>query len=116
MVENAIVSSDLMALLVDAASREMKVSMQYMMQHALHIGGDSSILKAAGFVSSHRLVFLPGRSLKKIAITEMRHAEAIAERVSNLGGDPPTQLAPLLLGKTVADILQIDKAEEEFAI
>jgi len=105
-----------MSLLVDATAREMKVSMQYMMQHTLHIGGDSSILKDAGFVASHRSMFLPGNSLKKIAITEMKHAEAIAERISNLGGKPPTELAPLVLGKTVADILHIDKAEEEFAI
>ena len=116
MVKNIENSGDLMSLLVEAAAREMKVAMQYMMQHTLYIGGDSSILKAAGFVASHRSIFLPGKSLKKIAITEMKHAEAIAERISNLGGKPPTETGPLMLGKTVAEILEIDKAEEEFAI
>ena len=116
MAKNTQISEELLTLLIGATGREMKVSMQYMMQHTLYIGGDSSILKAAGFVASHRSIFLPGKSLKKIAITEMQHAEAIAERVSNLGGEPPTQVSPLVLGKTVADILKIDKAEEEFAI
>jgi bacterioferritin len=116
MVQNIETPRDLMSLLAEATAREMKVAMQYMMQHTLYIGGDSSILKAAGFVASHRSIFLPGKSLKKIAITEMKHAEAIAERISNLGGKPPTESGPLMLGKTVADILQIDKAEEEFAI
>ena len=116
MAKNTQISEELLTLLIDATRREMKVSMQYMMQHTLHIGGDSSILKAAGFVASHRSIFLPGKSLKKIAITEMRHAEAIAERVSNMGGKPPTQVSPLVIGKTAADILQIDKAEEELAI
>ena len=115
MVNNK-VSGELMSLLVDATSREMKVAMQYMLQHTIHVGGESSILKVAGFVVSHRSVFLPGKSLKKIAITEMRHAEAIAERISSLGGEPPTQVVPLVIGKTVVEILQIDKAEEEFAI
>jgi bacterioferritin (cytochrome b1) len=31
---------------------------------------------------SYKPVFLPGTTLKKIAVTEMRHAEAIAERVT----------------------------------
>jgi len=71
------VSEELMALLVDATGREMKVAMQYMLQHSLCIAEDSSSSKAAGFVASHRSVFLPGKSLKKIAITEMRHAEEL---------------------------------------
>ena len=90
MAKNTQISEELLTLLIDATRREMKVAMQYMMQHTLYIGGDSAILKAAGFVASHRSIFLPGKSLKKIAITEMKHAEAIAERISNLGGKPPT--------------------------
>jgi len=116
MAKNIETSGDLMSLLVEATAREMKVAMQYMLQHTLYIGGDSAILKVAGFVASHRSIFLPGKSLKKIAITEMKHAEAIAERISNLGGKPPTETGSLILGNTVAEILHIDKAEEEFAI
>jgi bacterioferritin len=110
------VSEELMRSLVDAAVREMKVSMQYMLQHSLHMGKGSSNSKAEGFVASHRLLFLPGKTLKKIAVTEMRHAEAVAERVSHFGGKPPTQLPPFVVGDTVKQTLEIDKAEEEAAI
>jgi len=115
-MKNTTVSAELMSLLVDATAREMKVAMQYMLQHTLFTGEDSTGSKAAGFVASHRSVFLPGKSLKKIAITEMRHAEAVAERISNLGGALPSQPLPFVVGKTLADILEIDKAEEEAAI
>ena len=105
-----------MSMLVDATAREMKVAMQYMLQHTLCIGEGSSGSKAAGFIGSHRSVFLPGKSLKKIAITEMRHAEAVAERISSLGGELPGQPLPFVVGKTIVEILAIDKAEEETAI
>jgi len=111
-----------MTLLADATAREMKVSMQYMMQHTLYIGGGSAVdrgslsSRVGNFVASHSPVFLPGRTLKKIAVTEMRHAEAIAERVSSLGGEPTTQPEPFKIGKTLKEILEIDKAEEEAAI
>ena len=116
------VSDKLLALLNDATAREMKVSMQYMMQHALYGGGGSVIesdalsSKAGKFVASHSSVFLPGKSMKKIAITEMRHAEAIAERVSVLGGTPTTQPESFKIEKTLKEILELDKAEEEDAI
>jgi len=116
------VSDELIALLNEAAAREMKVSMQYMMQHSLYGGGGSAVdnsslnSRAGKFVASHRSVFLPGKSMKKIAITEMRHAEAIAERVSVLGGEPTTQPASFKIGKTLKEIFELDKGEEEEAI
>lgn len=69
-------------MLNDATARETQVSMQYMLQHALFSGGGPSIecsqidSKAGKFVASHSPFFLPGVTSKKIAITEMRHAEA----------------------------------------
>ena len=75
----------------EATAREMRVAMQYMTQHALYSGGGPVIdksqtdSKAGKFVASHSPFFFPGVTLKKIAITEMRHAEAIAERVFFLG-------------------------------
>jgi bacterioferritin len=116
MVESTKISKDLMSLLNDSARRELKVSMQYILQHTLHIGKDSATSKAARFVTSHRAIFLPGKSLRKIAVTEMRHAEAVAERISILGGEPPAQLEPIVVGKSIKEILQIDMAEEEAAI
>lgn len=53
-------------------------------------------------------------SSKKIAITEMKHAEAIAERLDYLGGKPTTQPAPITVGETLEEMIRIDlKAEEE---
>jgi bacterioferritin len=60
--------------------------------------------------------YLPGESLKKTAITEMRHAEAIAEQVVRLGGDPTTQPAPFLLGESAEEMLEIDREQERAAI
>jgi bacterioferritin (cytochrome b1) len=46
----------------------------------------------------------------------MRHAEAIAERASNLGGEPVAQPRSIRIGKTLMEIIEIDKSEEEVAI
>ncbi len=121
-MEDRRLSQDFLGLLNEATAREMQVSMQYMMQHALYSGGgpviDGSQIdsKAGKFVASHSPFFFPGITLKKIAITEMRHAEAIAERVSFLGGETFTQPKSFMIGKTVKEILELDKLEEEGAI
>jgi len=115
-------SDGLLANLNDATAREMQVSMQYMMQHTLYSGRKTPLKnkplnsRTENFVASHSPVYLPGKTLKKIAITEMRHAEAIAERVSNLGGEPVTQPRPFRIGGTLREIVEIDKNEEEAAI
>lgn len=87
-------SEELLTLLNDAIAREIQVSLQYMLQHAIYNGRSdkSPKSKTHNFVASHAPIILPGKTLKKIAITEMRHTEKIAERVSNLGrgtADPP---------------------------
>lgn len=116
------VSEKLLAFLNDATAREMQVAMQYMLQHTLYSGrrmsSDSKLVRSKpdNFVASHSSVYLPGATLKKIAITEMRHAEAISERVSSIGGETTTQPAPFTIGKTLKEIFEIDKAEEEAAI
>ena len=116
------VSGDLLTNLNEAIAREMQVSMQYMMQHTLYSGRRISLentahsSKTQKFVASHSPVYLPGKTLKKIAITEMRHAEAIAERASNLGGEPVTQPRSIKIGKTLKEVIEIDKDEEETAI
>lgn len=53
---------------------------------------------------------------KKIAITEMKHAEAIAERLFYLGGTPTTQPTPINVGNNLREMLEIDVKEEEKAI
>ena len=81
---------DTHSLLNTAIARELQVSIQYMFQHAIGAGQDLSVsgktqsAKRSKFVASHAAYWMPGATLKKIAIAEMRHAEAIAERVVHL--------------------------------
>jgi bacterioferritin len=113
---------DLVSLLNEALARELQVSVQYMLQHAAEAGRSRAASNAAphdaqaGFISSHTMCFLPGSRLKKIAITEMRHAEAIAERIVLLGGKPTTQPHLIAMGVTPQEMLQIDRTAEQEAI
>jgi len=92
-------SERLKELLNQAIARELQVSIQYMWQHVVAKGLCSPAV---------RDIF------KKIAITEMKHAEAIAERLDYLGGKPTTQPAPIVVGETLEEMIRIDlKAEEE---
>lgn len=51
---------------------------------------------------------------KQTAITEMKHAESIAERLWYLGGIPTTKPAPIKVGESLKEFLELDtKAEEE---
>jgi bacterioferritin len=92
---------ELMDLLNQAVAREMQVSVQYMWQHVLWKGVKGFAVKDA---------------LKKIAIEEMKHAEAIAERLNYLGGIPTTKPTPIFLGDTLKEMIEQDKKDEEGAI
>ncbi len=92
-------SKKLKDMLNMAISREIQVSIQYMWQHVRATGIES--LEATD-------------RLRKIAITEMKHAEAIAERLDYLGGEPTTEPASIEVGKTLSQMIDLDiKAEEE---
>jgi bacterioferritin len=53
-------------------------------------------------------------AFKTTAIAEMKHAEAIAERLNYLGGIPTTKPTPIFIGTTLKQMLESDmKAEEE---
>jgi bacterioferritin len=55
--------------------------------------------------------------VKLIAIDEMRHAEAFAERIKELGGEPTVDKAePVVKGQDVEDIFPFDAGEEDKAI
>jgi bacterioferritin len=96
-------SKKLLDKLNDAISREVLVSVQYMWQHVTVKGINAESL---------------GGVLKEIAITEMKHAEAIAERLDYLGGVPTTLplKKTICIGRTVGEILEIDKKAEEEAM
>jgi bacterioferritin len=84
-----------------AIANELQVSIQYMWQHVTVMGINSESV---------------GGVFKKIAIVEMKHAEAIGERLDYLGGALTTKPSPITVGKSVKDMLQINKKAEEDAI
>ena len=92
-------SAELLDLLNQAIAREIQVSVQYMWQHVLWKGVQGYAVKDA---------------FKMTAIAEMKHAEAIAERLNYLGGIPTTKPTPIFIGATLKQMLEADvKAEEE---
>ncbi|MEM2927678.1 MAG: ferritin-like domain-containing protein [Nitrososphaerota archaeon] len=95
------VSKELLELLNEAIAAELQVSIQYMWQHVQWRG-------VKGFAVQEEL--------KKIAITEMKHAEAIAERLFYLGGIPTTQPKPIFVGENLKEMIERDKKDEESAI
>ncbi|MEM2122013.1 MAG: ferritin-like domain-containing protein [Candidatus Bathyarchaeia archaeon] len=94
-------SKELLELLNKAIARELQVSIQYMWQHVLWRG-------VKGFAVKDEL--------KSIAITEMKHAEKIAERLAYLGGTPTTEPSPIFVGGTLKEMIEQDKKDEEGAI
>ncbi|MEM1507548.1 MAG: ferritin-like domain-containing protein [Candidatus Bathyarchaeia archaeon] len=94
-------SKELLDLLNDAIARELQVSIQYIWQHVQWSG-------VKGFAVQEEL--------KKIAITEMKHAEAIAERLVYLGGTPTTKPSEIFVGKTLKEMIERDVKDEENAI
>ena len=55
-------------------------------------------------------------ALKSIAVSEMKHAESIAERLYYLGGIPTTKPTPIFVGKTLKEMITQDVKDEENAI
>jgi bacterioferritin len=94
-------SAELLDFLNQAIAREIQVSVQYMWQHVLWKGVKGFAVKDA---------------FKKTAIEEMKHAEAIAERLNYLGGIPTTKPTPIFIGTTLREMLETDKKDEESAI
>ena len=95
------VSKELLGLLNDAVARELQVVVQYMWQHVQWSG-------VKGFAVRDEL--------QSIAIAEMKHAEAIAERLYYFDGVPTTKPTPIFVGTTLKEMLAQDVKDEEGAI
>jgi len=92
-------SQKLKDLLNKGIAREIQVAVQYMWQHVQWAGPEH---------------FAVTGELKDIAITEMKHAEKIAERLFYLGGVPTTKPAPIDVGGELWEMVDNDiKAEVE---
>jgi bacterioferritin len=97
MVQKA--SSKLTDMLNKAIARELQVSVQYMWHHVMAKGLESAEIAEV---------------FEKVAITEMKHAEKIAERLFYFDVNPTTKPDPINVGGDVKHMLEVDaKAEEE---
>jgi bacterioferritin len=94
-------SKKLLDMLNGAIAREMQVAVQYMWQHVQWIG-------VKGYATRD--------AFQEIAIAEMKHAEAIAERLFYLGGIPTTKPDPINVGKTLKEMITQDVKDEQKAI
>ncbi|MBK5132868.1 ferritin [Candidatus Bathyarchaeota archaeon] len=95
------VSRKLLELLNKGVARELQVSIQYMWQH-VQVTGIEGVLV--------RHIF------KEIAISEMKHAEELAERISRLNGIPTEKPEPIFVGGSLIEMLKQDQQNEEDAI
>ncbi len=95
------VSRALLNQLNEAIARELQVAIQYMWQHVQWSG-------VKGFAVQSEF--------QSIAIAEMKHAEAIAERLFYLGGIPTTKPTPIFVGETLKEMIAQDVKDEAGAI
>ena len=79
-------SKKLLGMLNDAIAGELQVALQYMWQHVQWKGVKHFAVKD---------------EFEKIGIGEMKHAEAIAERLFYLGGTPTTKPEPIAVGSSL---------------
>lgn len=94
-------SKKLLEMMNKGIARELAVSIQYMWQHILVSGIKSAAVEGI---------------FKDIAITEMKHAEDIAERLAYLGGTPTIKPDPIFVGSNLEEMLKLDEKAEEEAI
>jgi bacterioferritin len=95
------VSAKLNEMLNKSIARELQVAIQYMWQHVEWSG-----------VQGHAVM----DALKNTAVAEMKHAEAIAERLSYLGEKPTTKPEPIFVMDNLKAMLEQDRKDEEGAI
>ena len=95
------VSDELKKMLNDAIAVEIAASVQYMWQYVQVMGVKGKAV--AG-------------KFKETAIAEMKQAEELAERLWYLNGTPTTQPAPIKVGESLKEFLEIDMRIEEEGI
>ncbi len=95
------VSAKLLEMLNKGIAHELQVSIQYMWQHVLVTGLNGAVVED---------------TFKKVAITEMKHAEELAERLSFLGGVPTIKPDSISVGTDLVEMLKQDVQNEEETI
>jgi bacterioferritin len=95
------VSEKLLEFLNKGIARELQVSIQYMWQSIQVTGLDGETVKGV---------------FTKIAIAEMKHAEALAERLDALDGVATIQPDHIHIGQSLIEMLKQNERNEEGAI
>lgn len=107
------ISREYVDLLNQAVSREIQVSIQYMLQHAKmeklirKCNPENILLEKTTYEAV-------GKFLKEFAIQEMKHAAAAMERIYYLGGEATTMSDKPHIGESLSEFAKNGlKAEEE---
>jgi bacterioferritin len=106
-------TSDYISLLNQSVSREIQVSIQYMLQHAKM---EKLIRKciSENVLLDKTTYEAVGKFLKEIAIEEMKHAAAAMERIYYLGGEATTKSDKVTIGNSLSEFAKLGvKAEGE---
>lgn len=94
--------ADVIETLNELRARELAVIVQYM-RHHYQVTGPDGLAVADEF--------------KSVAITEMKHAEELAERIDFLGGDPTTKPWEIATGQTTLEqMAAVDAGSEAEAV
>src|SRR4030066_1410112 len=105
--------ADYISMLNQAVSREIQVSLQYMLQH----GKMEKLLRKVipeNILLEKTTYDAVGKFLREIAIQEMKHAAAIMERIYYLGGEATTKSDKITVGNSLSEFSKLGvKAEEE---
>jgi bacterioferritin len=106
-------TSEYIGLLNQAVSREIQVSIQYMLQHTKMEKLMRKIIPENILLDKTTYEAM-GKFLKEIAIEEMKHAADIMERIYYLGGSATTKSDNPVIGNSLSEFAKLGvKAEEE---
>jgi bacterioferritin len=109
------VTPEYIQLLNQAVSRELQVSVQYILQHAKmekllrKVIPEHMLLDRTTYASM-------GKLLKEFAIQEMKHASDIMERIYYLGGSATTKANKPLIGDTLSEFARNGVQAEKEAL
>ena len=107
------VTVDYINLLNKAVSRELEVSIQYILQHTKMEKLMKKIIPE-NILMEKTTYDAVGTFLRELAIQEMKHAASIMERIYYLGGEATTKSDKPVIGNSLSEFAKLGvKAEEE---
>jgi bacterioferritin len=108
-------TSEYISLLNQAVSREIQVSIQYMLQHTKM---EKLICKLIpeNILLDKTTYEAVGKFLKEIAIEEMKHAADIMERIYYLGGSATTKSDKPVIGNSLSEFAKLGVEVEKEAL